>query len=98
MSYKISQATYEDLKQIWLYTAENWSLEQADKYIHLIIDGIELLAENPAIGRDRRSLRMGYFGFNIESHVIFYKFPAENVEIIRILHQKIDLESNLLDR
>lgn len=96
MTYRITNSAYDDLEKIWLYTAENWSLKQADKYINLIMDGIELIAENPAIGRDRRSLRMGYFSFNIESHVIFYKIPEEYVEIIRVLHQKMDLESNLL--
>jgi toxin ParE1/3/4 len=30
MSYKISVKALEDIESIWIYTFENWSLEQAD--------------------------------------------------------------------
>ena len=31
MSYQISKQAQKDLEDIWLYTAENWSIEQADR-------------------------------------------------------------------
>ena len=38
MDYKISKQAEIDLENIWLYTFEEWSLEQADYYFDLIMD------------------------------------------------------------
>ena len=43
MNYKISHEANQDIENIWVYTFENWSLEQADRYISLILDEIEYL-------------------------------------------------------
>lgn len=97
MVYKISQATSIDIKNIWLYTLENWSIQQADRYFNLIIDEIEFIAQNPQSGLDYGQVRKGYFRSKIKSHFIFYKInQAKNqVEIIRILHQRMDVDSRL---
>jgi len=34
------------LTKIWAYTAENWSVEQANSYYNLIVDEIEFASEN----------------------------------------------------
>lgn len=52
MTYKISVKASEDIENVWLYTFENWSLEQADRYVNLIFDEIEYLSENPTSGKD----------------------------------------------
>ena len=33
MNYKISQEANQDIENIWLYTLENWSIKQADRYL-----------------------------------------------------------------
>jgi plasmid stabilization system protein ParE len=40
---KLSRKAEEDLEEIWLYTLEKWSKEQADRYLNLIFDEIEFL-------------------------------------------------------
>ena len=44
--YIISEKALDDLNNIWIYTAENWSVEQANRYYNLIMDEIEFVAEN----------------------------------------------------
>ena len=97
MNYKIGQEASQDIENIWLYTFENWSIEQADRYFNLIMDEIEYLAENPKSGIDYGNVRKGYFRSRIKSHFIFYKINRKNeeVEIIRILHQRMDIETQL---
>jgi len=97
MEYKISQEANRDIENIWLYTFENWSTEQADRYFNLILDEIEYIAKNPNSGKDYNQIRTGYFRSRIKSHFIFYKInrKKERVEIIRILHQRMDIESRL---
>lgn len=97
MKYKISQKASQDIENIWLYTFENWSIKQADRYYDLIINEIEYIAENPKSGKDYNTVRKGYFRSRIKSHFIFYKINRKNeeVEIIRILHQRMDIETRL---
>jgi toxin ParE1/3/4 len=99
MKYTISNEATRDLEKIWLYTLENWSMEQADRYINLIIDEIENIAKDPLSGNDFGELRKGYFRTRVKSHFIFYKISSrrKEVEVVRILHQRMDIESRLND-
>ena len=99
MDYKISQEAQLDLENIWLYTYENWSIEQADRYLNLIMDEAEYLAKNPESGTDYGKIRKGYFRSQVKSHFIFYKInhKKEEIEIIRILHERMDIESWLTE-
>ncbi|WP_339706675.1 type II toxin-antitoxin system RelE/ParE family toxin [Algoriphagus aquimarinus] len=36
MNYRISKQAANDLEKIWIYTYDNWSTQQADKYINLV--------------------------------------------------------------
>lgn len=97
MSYKISVNALDDIESIWLYTFENWSLTLADRYINLIFDEIEYLAENPDSGKDFNYVRKNYRCSKVKSHLIFYRLMEKqnDIEIIRVLHQRMDLESRL---
>jgi len=97
MKYVISHQANQDLESIWLYTFENWSVEQADRYSELILDEIEYISINPDSGIDFSSIRKGYYRSRIRSHFIFYRINKKNkvVEIIRILHQRMDIVNKL---
>jgi len=97
MKYRISKEALIDLEKIWLYTFEIWSKEQADHYFDLLMDEIEYLSENPKSGKDYNEIRKGYFRSRVKSHFIFYKINLKNeeIEIIRILHQQMDISSRL---
>lgn len=97
MSYKISIKAAEDIENIWLYTLENWSLEQADRYVNLIFDEIEFLANHPGSGKDFSHIRINYRYSKVKSHIIFFRTTTkqDEIEVIRILHQRMDLEAHL---
>ena len=96
MRYTISKKTIQDIEKIWLYTYENWSLEQADRYYNLILDEIEFIAENFESGKSVDYIKEGYRASMVKSHIIFYKKSKGNiVEIIRVLHQKMDIENRI---
>lgn len=97
MKYLISQLAGQDLENIWLYTFENWSGEQADRYFELIMNEIEYISHNPDSGTDFSSVRKGYFRSRIKSHFVFYRINKKLnlVEIIRILHQRMHIENRL---
>ena len=63
------------------------------------MDEIEYLAENPNSGKNYGHVIEGYFRTRIKSHFIFYKInhKKEEMGVIRILHQKMDIDSRLND-
>mgnify|MGYP003584349382 CR=1 FL=1 len=96
MKFIISEKANEDIEKIWLYTYENWSQEQADRYYNLILDEIEFIAENFESGKSVDYIKKGYRATLVKSHIIFYKKSKRNiVEIIRVLHQKMDVENRI---
>ena len=94
--YRISEKAISDLEKIWLFTVKKWSKEQADRYHNLIIDEIEYIVDNFELSRRMDYIRPGYRMTKVKSHLIFFKVAEGNiVEIIRILHQCMDIENRL---
>ena len=97
-NYRISEKAVEDLENIWVYTFEKWSSEQADRYYNLVINEIEFISKNFNTGKAMDHIRKGYRASVVKSHLILYRNGHNDiVEIIRILHQKMDVEHRIDD-
>ena len=95
-AYVISEKAVEDINNIWIYTAENWSVAQADRYYNLIYDEIEYIVNNFDMARDFGQIRKSYKCSKVKSHLIFFKKDKMNeIEVIRVLHERMDIESRL---
>ena len=95
-SYRISEKAVEDLENIWTYTLHKWSIEQADRYYNLIINEIEFITNNFMTGKSMNHIKKGYRASIVKSHLIFYRKSQDNqVEVIRILHQRMDVETRI---
>ena len=96
--YIISEKALEDINNIWIYTAENWSVEQADRYYNLIIDEIEYIVDNLDMALDFGKNRKSYRYSKVKSHLIFFKKDKANkMEVVRILHERMDVENRLAE-
>jgi toxin ParE1/3/4 len=95
LKYKISQQALFDLNDIWEYTFHKWSKEQADRYYNLIFDEIEYISENSHLEISYEHIRKNYRASKIKSHLVFYRIENKSIEIIRILHQRMDLKRRL---
>lgn len=91
LAYRLLPRAGADLEEIWLYTFQNWSIEQADRYHNAIISAFEELAAGTKTGRRADDVRAGYFRHASGSHIIFYRHLDTGIEIVRILHQRMDL-------
>ena len=89
--YRLRSLAQDDLESIWLYTREQWSVEQADIYLEALIKRFEWLAENPMLGKPRNDLKQGYYCFPEGRHLIFYTLKNNQVEIIGIPNQRVDI-------
>ena len=96
--YLLTPKAVDDLNEIWHYTVEKWSEEQADRYYGLLLDLFEKLVEEPDLGRRYDIVQPGLLGMKAGRHVIFYRqVRPGSIEIIRILHEEMDLENRLKD-
>ena len=92
--YRLSPLAEADLEDIWLYTLKQWSLEQADRYHRDLVDVIEALALGIKTGR-RVDVREGYFKYPAGQHFIFFRQSETTLDVIRILHQRMDIERHM---
>jgi len=96
VKYRLTNEAIKDLDEIWAYTNEKWSVDQADRYYNLIIDEIEYIASNPLLGKSLDHIKEGYRSSKVKSHLVFYRIGLDKtIEIVRILHQRMDVEHRM---
>ena len=94
--YSLTNKAVEDLSKIWEYTYEVWSESQADKYYELLISSFQEIVQNPELGKNYAEIDSTIFGLRVSKHIVFYRLvKASDIEIVRILHQRIDLKSRM---
>lgn len=94
-SYQLTPAARRDLSAIWDFAQDRWDARQAEIYINEIRAAIERIATDPERGRACDEIREGYRRYSIGSHLIFYRESENGVDVIRILHQRMDLDRHL---
>ena len=91
--YQLRQHAKEDLEQIWLYSMEQWGKAQANRYLTQLFGCLNQLADNPALGTKRDDIRPGYFSFSVLQHRVFYLPKDVGIDVIAIIHQRMDVKS-----
>lgn len=97
--YKLTNKAVEDLTDIWNYTFEQWSEKQADKYYRMLIDNFDWIVRNTGLGKSYSAVMDNILGFKVGRHIIFYRVLHDNkIEIIRILHEQMDLKNRISEK
>ncbi len=92
---RLSPRAQADIEEIWDYTAARWGLDQAEIYLRQIMAAIETVAAAPNRGRSCADVRAGYWKYPVGSHTLFYRNTTNGVEIMRILHMRMDFGRHL---
>ncbi len=93
--YRVTPRARADLDRIWDYTIERWGNDQAERYLRLVAGVFELIAADPGRGTRCEELRPGYRRVAAGAHIVFFRQTGEAIEIVRILHQRMDFDSHL---
>ena len=80
-----------DLEEIYTYTAEEWGVDQADKYQDELFHGFQLIAENFNIGSRYLHSERDYRYLHVNRHLIFYREMRHGPVNVRVLHEMMDL-------
>jgi len=92
--YRLSPLALADLEMIWSWTAQRWSVEQAESYHAALVAAFEGLARGAKKGRPV-DIRAGYCKYAVGAHLVFYRQSSAGIDVIRILHQRMDVDRHL---
>lgn len=95
-TFTLTYKAREDLKSIAVYTQRKWGKEKRRIYLKQFDDAFHLLANTPKAGTNCDFIKMGFRKFPNANHVIFYRSLSDTkIEIVRILHKRMDVETSL---
>ncbi len=90
--WRLTLAARTDLSEIWSYTVDRWGEPQAERYVRQIESDLAAAAEGSRSGRavdDYWRIKSGH-------HLcIYHKLPDGEIEVIRILHERMDINRHL---
>ena len=94
--FRLSARADADLRKIAAHTLQQWGQPQRDAYISELLEAFGRLAETPQVGTKIDAIREGYREFPQGSHVIFVReSEIHGIEIIRVLHKRMDAGTHL---
>jgi len=95
--FDITKEAEEDLFQIWEYTVDTWSEEQADQYYSVLISALNDIAAAPGkVGKAYYEILPGIRAYHVRRHRVFYVVQENGRPlIVRILHERMDYSRHL---
>jgi toxin ParE1/3/4 len=96
-TFRLTERAKQDLLSIGRYTQATWGSEQRNRYLAKLDASFHLLAKEPHRGRSCDDIRPGYCKYHVGRHLIFYRQFPEGLEIVRILHDRMDVETHFND-
>ena len=97
LKLSVTPKAESDLIGIWVYTCEEWSVDQADKYLDQLEAGMKQLINHPSLGANYAHVLPGYRRLQVEHHAVFYQVLEPEVLVVRVLHKDMDASERLLD-
>ena len=93
--YLVRPEAERDLKEIGRYTQRAWGREQARKYLRALHQVMQRLAANPHLGGPRDDVGEGYRSATVGHHLVFYRGVADDIVVVRVLHESMDVQRHL---
>ena len=97
LKLRVTPKAESDLIGIWVYTCAEWGVDQADRYLDQLEEGMKQLISHPWLGVDYAFVLPGYRRLQVEHHAVFYQVHDPAVLVIRVLHENMDAHERLLD-
>ncbi|MDX8346456.1 type II toxin-antitoxin system RelE/ParE family toxin [Cognatiyoonia sp. IB215446] len=89
---KYARAAVEDIATIWDYTEDHWGYAQAVTYDAMLEERILGIATGEVASRSAYEVRPGLRRVLTGRHVVFFREDDTAVTVIRILHQRMDVQ------
>lgn len=93
--FELSETAAADIEAILDYTYARFGAAQAESYYGSLRRCFQMLAENPAIGRLRTAIQPPPRSHHHQKHSVFYDTFADHILVVRVLHERINIERRL---
>jgi len=88
----VSPATKRDLAEIWLYTADRWGVDQAERYVLDIERDLEAAASGSPLVQPIDQ----FWRIRSGRHLCVFKRQDDGaIYVIRVLHERMDVGRQL---
>lgn len=94
MAIKISRRAQADIDAIYLESFRRFGEQQADRYVSDLLKVFDLLADQPAIAREREELTPVVRVYPFKAHVILYRSDGAELKIVRLRHGREDWQGD----
>lgn len=95
--FRIKKAALDDLREIANYTRKTWGEEQEVVYMKGIFACFERIAKRQTHNRDLSGIMPECVMHKISHHLIVFRWLEDGrPEIIRVLHEKMDVSCQLV--
>ena len=91
----LTKKAREDYRQILLHSFLTWGERQQLAYNAALLRALELIGNNPHIGRAIDDVRPGYRAYPVEQHVLLYRIRGGRASVSRIIHSRMDARQAL---
>ena len=96
--YTLVPEAVEDLRNIAHYTETKWGHEQSNVYESKLVKSFQTIAEGNLMERPFKGINKDLFFIHCEHHYIFYLRSTNPVTIIAVLHERMDLITEVKKR
>ena len=86
-----------DIREIWLYLAEQTDADHADRFAHQMLQKLEMAATHPYIGRQRTEIRTGLRSLVIGRYLAFYLPLDDGIDLVRVIYGGRELNQALVE-
>ena len=95
--YKVvkSPLAKDNIKGIWHYSFNKWGESKATEYLMQLNAKMQGLCKNPERGKSRDYIWQSYRSIRVNHHIIFYRLQGQEIDIIRVLHERMNAEKHL---
>jgi toxin ParE1/3/4 len=83
------------LIDLFVYGAQQFGLSKAEAYFLDIENVLQFLAENPFVGNERVEFKPPVHIHPHKKHLIIYTIETDFIQIVRVLHHRMDVKSHL---
>lgn len=84
-----------DLDDIATYTKEQWGRDQARRYLSSLQSDITCLNRFPRMHPAHQSRHGSFRKMSSGEHLVFFLVSETTVEVVRVLHNRMDVEEAL---
>jgi toxin ParE1/3/4 len=94
--YRLRPLAAKDIEDIGRFTLRRWGRKQQRLYLGMLRERLSLLALHPHQGIARDAISPGVRSAHVGRHMILYRVVDHEVQVLRVLHDSMELSRHRL--